>query len=36
MITIMATKNIKIEMRLIPCIYFIHCVCGAFGSLFLR
>ena len=31
-----ATKNIKNESRLTPCINFIDPVCGAFGSLFLR
>jgi hypothetical protein len=30
-----AIRNKKMEMRLIPCMYFIHCVCGALGSLFL-
>src|SRR5579863_546974 len=35
MITINANKNMKIEMRLMPCIYCIHFECGASGSRFL-
>jgi|GEM_PF-3166605 len=30
-----AARNMNIEMRLIPCIYRIHCELGAFGSFFL-
>jgi hypothetical protein len=31
----MAAKNMKMEMRLMPCMYLIHDVVGAFGSFFL-
>lgn len=31
-----ASRNMKIDILLMPCIYFIHCVRGALGSFFLR
>ena len=31
---IIASKNKKIEIRLMPCMYLTHCVWGALGSFF--
>jgi hypothetical protein len=33
---IIASKNNKIDNLFIPCMYFTHCVLGAFGSFFFR
>jgi hypothetical protein len=35
-ITIRHAKNMKMDMRLMPCMYFIHLVFGALGSLLTR
>jgi hypothetical protein len=35
MIMMIPIRNMKIEILLIPCIYFTHGVFGAFGSFFL-